>query len=461
MAQSLSFKDHSGGLKTNVSPFFYERNETPNALNVENTSQLGAISKAKQYAQYGSDAGSTKIRGILPFESAANSKKLFMATNGIIYEDVAGTWTSRKTGLSDSTDFMSAMFYNTLYVTNGSDNMQYTTDGTTWNSVSSATPAFISVFKNRLYGANWGGANRNRFMFSDLGDGTTLYSAGNSVDTIEDAIVGMHATYNYLYFFTYNTFWAWDESYLQKVDNVGTSGGRSIASGNGRLFFANRDGVWMSTGGKAQLISRPVQYWWDGIDEANITELNAAFYKNEYYLWIGDSQGENEVVLVFNSLYNSWRVLTDWPSEEMAVWTNSNNEQHLYFGNNAADSLVFKVQDVYTAATANVTSIYDYSVAMPGGGDKEFTGLSLHCWAKSAGNPVFQLFYALDWEDTFHELGEWVLQGRGFPEHHKFTLPNFLRGRAIQFRIKEASSANAWTWYGMKLYYDGEKGVDD
>lgn len=461
MPQVRTFLEHTGGLKTNLSPFFYQKNETPNALNVEYDSELGAFSKAEQYAQHGSDAGNTKIQGIFPFEASDNTRKLFMASNGVIYEDVAGTWTSRNTGLSNSTDFHSAMFYNTLYVSNGSDNVQYTSNGTSWSSISTCTPSFVAVFKNRLYGANFGGLNRNRFMYSDLGDGTTLLSADNSVDTIEGAIYGIHATYNVLYLFTQNTFWAWDEAYLQKVDNIGTSGGRSIASGNSRLFFANRDGVWMSTGGKAQLISRPVQYWWDGIADANFSELNGAFYKNEYYLWIGDANGQTNVVVVYNTLHNTWRVLTNWPAEEMAVWIDGNGIENLYFGNNTTDSLVFKVQEVYTAASANVSSVYDYPTTFPSGPDKEATGLSLHCWAESQGNPVFQVSYALDHEDTFHELFSWELEGKGFPEHKQITLPSFFKAKAMQFRVTESTSANKWSWHGMKLYFDGDKGNDD
>ncbi len=460
MPQALALVDHTGGLKTNVSPFFAGKNYSPNALNVEYAQSLGSVSKATQYAQYGSDAGGTKIQGIFPFQAADNTKRLFMASNGIIYEDVAGTWTSRKTGLSDSTDYGSAMFYNRLYVANGSDGLQYTDDGTTWNNVSAAVGSHIAVFKNRLYLANIGsGSNRNRFEYSDLGDGTTV--ANNTVDEIESAINGIHATYNVLYLFTEKSFWSWDETYLQKVDNVGTTAGRSVASGNGRLFFANRDGVWMSTGGKAQLISRPVQYWIDGVSASNYSEYNAAFWKNEYYLWIGDTQDQANVVLVFNTLYNTWRILTNWPSEEMAVWTNTSGEENLYFGNNAADSLVFKAQEVYSQAGVSTASVYDYDVQFPATPDKEFQGISIHCFAESDGNPVFQLSYALDSEDTFHELYSWVLQGNGYMEQVKIDLPSSCKGKAVQFRVSETGSANAWHWHGIKMYFDAERGVND
>lgn len=463
MPQLRSFLNHTGGLKTNVSPFFMDNDETPNALNVEYANQLGAITKASQYSQFGNGVGDARIQGIFPFEDASSNRKLFMATNGVIYEYVAGTWTSRKTGLSDTNDFHSVMFYNRLYVAVGSG-IQYTDDGTTWNALSAA-PQFITVFKNRLYGANFGGDNRNRVAFSDLGDGTmgsgSAFGTNNTIDTIEGVITGIHATYNAVYTFTLKDFWSWDESYFTKIDNVGCLSARSIASGNGQLFFTNRDGVWVSTGGKAQMVSRPIQYWWDGIDADNLSELNGAFYKNEYYLWIGDSQGQSDVVLVYNTLYRTWRVLTGWTSRVMAVWTDGDRKENLYFGRHDANSLVYKADAVYTQAESPVAATYDYAISFPAGPDKESQGLSIHCWAQSNGNPVFQILYALDFEDTYHELAQWVLQGKGYPEYKRIGLPPHFRGRAVQFRIVEATSANAWTWHGMRFYFDGEQGTDD
>lgn len=467
MPKALSLFDHTGGLKTNVSPFFSGQNYSPNALNVEYAASLGSFSKAKQYAQYSSDAGSTLIQGIFPFEPPVGSNKLFMASNGVIYEDVVGTWTSRKTGQTASATYDYAMFYDKMYLANGQDKVLYSSDGIIWTTVS-ITPKYVEVYKNRVYYANYAGSYSNRFTYSDLGDGTASAGAdltdpadGNFVDEISGAITGLHATFNSLYLFTDKTYFAWDESYLVKVDNVGTTSNRSIASGNGRLFFANKQGVWMSKGGKAKFISRPVQYWWDGVSASNYSSLNATFWNNEYYLWVGNTQGQSNVVLVFNTLYETWRIVTGWPSAEMVVWSNTSGEENLYFGSNTTDSLVYKASNIYTQAGVATSAVYDYDVQFPAGPDKEFLGLTLHCYAESAGNPVFQISYALDSGDTFHELTSWMLEGRGYMEQLKIPLPSICRGRAIQFRITEASGPNAWAWHGLRMYYDAERGIDD
>lgn len=457
MPKALDLFSHTGGLKTNVSPFLYRSTETPYSVNVRTDTELGSLTKATQYSQYINDAGNNAIQGIFPFEAADSTKKLFMASNGVIYEDDAGTWTSRDTGLSTSAKFESAMFYDKVYVTNGVDNLRYSSNGTTWNTVA-LTPKYVDVFRNRLYSANFGGSDRNKFKYSDLGDGTTT---NNTVATIEDAITGLKATFNYVYFFTAKDFWRWDEAYLVKVDNIGCTSHRSIQAGNGLLFFANKEGVWVTDGNRPELISRPVQYWWDGITDANFDDLNGVFFDNEYYLWVGTSQSEANVVLVYNTLYQNWRVMTGWPSNVMATWTNGTDSQDLYFGNNTADSLVYIADTSYDQGATVVTATYDYPILFPAGPDKEFWGTSLHCYAESAGNPTFQIQYALNWSDDFKTLDEWTLQGLGFPEHHSIDIPKYIQGRAVQWRIKESTSTNAWFWHGMKMYYEETLGRSD
>ena len=468
MPRALSLLNHTGGLKTNVSPFFTGENYSPNALNVEYSASIGSVSKAKQYAQHSSDAGSTAIQGIFPFEPAAiGTTKLFMATNGIIYEDVVGTWTSRKTGQSTSATYDFAMFYDKMYVANGNNSVLYTADGVTWTAVG-ITPKFCEVYKNRMYYANFGGSFANRFMYSDLGDGANTDgsdindpSDGNFIDEIAGGLTGLHTAFNFLYIFTDKTINSWDGAYLQKIDNVGTTSNRSIASGNGRVLFANKQGVWMTTGGKPQFISRPVQALWDGVSASSYPLFNATFWNNEYYLWVGNTGGHTNVVLVFNTLYNTWRVLTNWPSAVMAIWSGSNGDENLYFGSNTTDSLVYKSQNTYTQATVATSSVYEYDVQFPAGTDKEFQGLTLHCFAESGGNPVFQIAYALDSKDTFRELDSWMLEGNGYMEQIKIPLPSSCKGKAIQFRITVSSGSHAWHWHGIKMYYDTDRGIDD
>lgn len=473
MAKSINLLNHLGGLKTNLSPFLYKPTETPNALNVRNDTILGALTKATGYAQYGSDAGATAIQGVMPLEAPDGTKKLFMATNGVVYEDVAATWTSRVTSLSASAKFDSTVLYDQLWVANGVDAVRYTTNGTTWDAASASwtgwvdagsagsiqyAPKFVDAFRNKLYCANFGTSYRNQWTVSESGDGKSSYDGNTDID---GDITALKSTLNYQFFFTEQSLWRYDETYLMKIDSIGTPAHRSVQAGAGRLFFANRDGVWQTDGSKPQLISRPVQYWIDGIATANLTSLNATYYQHEYYLWIGTSHDTANVVLVYNTLYQTWRVLTGWPSACMATWTNASNEQHLYLGNNTTDSLVFQSSTGYQAAGTTLSATYDYPVLFPAGPDKEFSGVSLHCFAEAAGPVVFTLQYALDGADTFTTLTEWQLTGLGFPEHARFEVPTSLRGRSIQWRITESTATVAWKWHGLKFYYEPGPGSRD
>lgn len=471
MPRPISLNNHSGGLKTNLSPFLYEKHESPHNYNVDTTSNLGAVSKAKHYYQFSSDAGSTAIQGIMPFENVNGQTKIFMATNGTIYEDVDGTWTSRHTGVENNKNVESVVFYNRLYVANELKGLRYTDNGVDWqtsvvNEDSTSIdwrPKFVEVFRDRLYAANFGGTDnnqRNRFAFSDLGDGTT-FNSDNLIDTIENPITGMKATFNGVYLFTDRSFWRWDNSYLLKVDNEGTESHRSIAAGASRLFFANKTGVWESTGGRPKFISRPIQWWWDDIIPTNFSKLNGVYHNNEYYLWIGDSRGKSDVVLVYSTLFETWRVLTNWPSNVMATWSNESNEKNIYFGNNTSDSIIYKTDDVYEQNNVRVESLYEYPHLFPAGIDKESYGRSLHCFAQCNGQVTFTVEYQLDSDGTWHELGNWSLDGTGGIEKHVFDLDNTVVGYSIKFRIKESNSGDAWQWHGMRYYSEGRRGVND
>lgn len=454
MAKSLDLFTH-GNLSTAVSPFLYKSTESPDHRNVETTVELGAVTPAVQWTAFATDEGSSDIQGVFPFETAS-SKKLFMVADGGLKEEVSGTWTGRVSSLDTTAKFESAMLYDTLYVTNGVDDMLYTTDGTTWNTVA-RTAKYLAVFRDRLYEANLSGTTENQFTYSDAGDGTTV---SNTIATIEDAITGIHATFNYVYLFTANSFWRWDETYLLKVDNTGTRSHRTLASGNGLLFFANKDGVWMTDGGKAQLISRPVQYWIDGIATANLDDLNAAFYENEYYLWIGDSQTVSDVVLVYNTLYQQWRVLTGWNSLCMAVWTNSDGERNLYFGEDG-NSVVRRVAAAYTQNGTAIDQQYLYPQIFPAGPDKEFFGKTLHCYAESTSPITFQLLYATDWSDDFQVLDTWTLEGKGFTEYRRLDVSRKINGRSVQWKVLVQNASALWKWQGMRFYFETSQGVQD
>lgn len=457
MARSLDLFSHLGGLKTNVSPFLYNSADTPNSLNVDYDTELGSVTNSLQYALHANDAGNNAIQGVFPFEDEDGTRKLFMASNGVIYEDASGTWTSRKTGLDTSAKYDSVMYFDNIFVANGVDNMQYSSDGTTWNAASGQTPKYVEVYRDRLYTAGFSSAAANDFKLSNVGDGTTV----SQTEGIAEVVTGIKTALNYLWVFAENAVYRWDESNLVRVDNFGTTSNRSLAAGDNALFFANRDGVYQTSGAKAQLISRPVQYWWDGITASNFASLNGAYHKFEYYLWIGDSQGQSDVVLVYNTLYQTWRVLTGIPSNVMATWVNTSSESNLYFGNNTADSLVYKFQSVYTQAGTTVSCQYDYPILYPAKPDKEFYGKGLTCFAESAGNVVFQIQYALDWSTSFKTLDTWMLEGRGFPESKKIDVPNRLSGHAVQWRILVENSTNKWHWHGMKFWYEQRPGRTD
>jgi hypothetical protein len=93
-------------------------------------------------------------------------------------------------------------------------------------------------------------------------------------------------------------------------------------------------------------------------------------------------------------------------------------------------------------ATVSVTAYHTYQHIRPDVGFKEVYGKYLDVYAKASGVVTFQIQYALNYEDTFHTLYEWTLEGQGYTEHKHYDLPEMLRGKAIQWRIQEAGAVD-------------------
>lgn len=463
MSQKIDLFNHIGGIKTALSPFFYKPNETPLALNIGSHQELGAVTKAEQYDAFGGSSGSSYLQAIQPAEYPNGDSLLFSVNAGLVYKYTPGGWVNLAVGFTamDATVMWgSAFMYDTVYFTDGLKMYYSANEGAFWTAHTlSPVPKLLEVFKNRLYGANFSG-NTNRFRFSDVSDGTT-FSTANYVDTIDAPIVAMKATLNYLYLFTAESTWRWDETYLYKVDDIGVRSAYAAVYGAQMMFFIGTDGIFQVNGGRAPYqISRPVQDWLDGVEPTNIPKFNTGFFKDEVYFWIGDSLGYTDVVLVYNTVFKSWRVLTGWPSAMMAVWTDSTIDKRLYFAKHTTNG-VYRYGGTVNQDDVAVTAQYDYPILTPAGGDKEFQGKSLHCFARSTGLATFQIQYALNWQDDFVALKEWELRGEGFTETIQINVPASVCGKAVQWRILESTSGIPWTWEGMRFYFDTTRGVND
>lgn len=472
---SISFFNHTGGIKGNLSPFLLGNTETPDSQNVEYEGQLGAFSKSKQYTSIGVPSGTEdNIQGIFPFENPFGVRRLYAMREGTLsqLEDAStGDWTQLATGYNSTDKFESVMLYDNMYYTSFSSGL-FEADSAGNRSEVGQNAKYLEAYKNRLYLGNVS-AGANRFMWSDLGDGTT-YASVNFSDDIDGGITGMKAAFNYLYLFTDKNFYRYDERYLTKIDDTGCTSHRSIAVGDGLMFWANREGVWATYGGRPQLISRPVQQWWDKITNIDFDDLNGIFFDHEYFLAIGgpdnlSASAASGIVLVYNAIYKTWRVLSNWEfSRVMVVWTDATNKRNLYWGDY---SQVFSYgegvgyyldppADDFTEPATAVDGIYTYPVLTPAGGDKEFQGTSLYLYAQADGLATFQIEYALDWDDTFKELTSWSLRGFGQAETIRIDVPKSLSGKAIQWRIKE-STLVPWKFQGMKFYYEVLGGVGE
>lgn len=477
----LQLFDHTSGVKTFVSPMLTDPTSLATAENVELFSRLGAVRKQHGDSILGGtiDAAHT-IQGVFPFNTPDGTERIFGASNGVIYQNVGGTWTSKKTGLSTSAKMFSAVMYDHLYVVDGVNAINYTTDGTTWSSVSAEKPSLTAVFKNRLYGANYP-TGKNRFAWSDVGDGTSLNgdpahaTPDNYSDDIPDPIVGILSTSNYLYLWTDKEFYRYDETYLIRIAPVGAAGQRAIAAGDSEIVWANADGLWLSNGGVPQHIQRPVERYYDLVGTSQIANVAVGFFDNTFYVALGTATGTidgetlSNIVLVYQTQIKAWTMYTGLPVACWATWSQSGISQ-LYYGTNATPGLVLQLLrpvdsaggHYSTGSQVAFTAGFAYQPIVPANPHQDVQGKSLYCYAIADGKVTFQIQVALDWQDTFTTLAEWTLQGSGDMETFFFSLPASMRGRSVQFRVTDGGALVAdWQWIGMEFYYSQNPGMRD
>jgi len=134
------------------------------------------------------------------------------------------------------------------------------------------------------------------------------------------------------------------------VVDFGTSSQESIASRNGRVYFFNPYGVYVTDGGYPTRISKPIHRWIEAIDPAYYGNVASVCDEDNYYCSIGDvtvdSVAYSNVVLVYTFSTQTWAVRTY--QEQFRVFANfidSSGNYRIMGGNDDGDVQDFNVGD--------------------------------------------------------------------------------------------------------------------
>lgn len=325
--------DFSGGLNLKAAPMSVADNQATGLLNFE-FDVTGALVKRRGITLYNGSpvSGATGVDNLIRFYRNDGTKTLVAVMGGAtakkVYKgaDGAGTFTeiTGGTALSASACVDMLVYRDTLFMSNGTQPIQYYQSGATKANVSGTpTPPvgkYLAVCDNRLFAAG-NESSPNRIYFSGIG----LFSSLPNVDFPElnfidiprrdsgDVITGLAVYRDELFVFRRNDIWALmgsgpEDYYLQEVNNsAGAVSHRAVANTGDSLVFAAQGHIYEYANGGIVDIGLPVEPLIGALDAG----AAKAFYyplKNQVWVCAAKAGALNDTALVYDRAHRAWSV---------------------------------------------------------------------------------------------------------------------------------------------------------
>jgi hypothetical protein len=216
------------------------------------------------------------------------------------------------------------------------------------------TAKYIKRYRDRIYIANCFNVSaqpyRVYYSSTPTAGAITWTTASDFFDIdYSEGITGMEQNWDRLMVFTEYSAYMWTFDTKGKVWDIGCSNHRTIKNHGAYMFFANMDGVWVSTGGFPENISGRIA---DYIRSADMTSVFAEIIDEEYYLYLGsvtvNGVTYSNCAVVFNIPTGTWRVEEYYDTLSILAKFYTGGEDYLFMG--ATDGEVHK-RGKYTDAT--------------------------------------------------------------------------------------------------------------
>lgn len=348
------------GANTNVSPFLMNEGSA-NVLNGCNQAyKLGALLKDVGYEIVDAQIEADKsITGLYNFRQSAATQKMLATVNDasdddtqLFYKTGAGSWTeivgaeSAWANKADINVEMEGFIGYCFFVGHGdtdgflpSRTLTGTTFGTT-NATDMPGAKYITRYRDRVYIANCditGTAYPYRVYFSSVPTAGTITwtPAGDFLDVdYGEQITGMGTNWDRLMAFTEYSAYAYNQSVFKKIWDVGCSNHRTIKNSGQYMIWANRDGVFLSTGG-----GYPENIGGDVIDffrNGSPLEFFAELIDEEYILYVGNvtvgGVAYSNLELIFNIPTQTWRWRENYNQMTIFARYNESGKLRRYMG---------------------------------------------------------------------------------------------------------------------------------
>jgi hypothetical protein len=232
-----------------------------------------------------------------------------------------------------------------IYIANGTEPIRKLS-GTTFSDpagMATQNGKFLAVTpqSNRLviarHSSTLGGVNPSSVYFSNAGDAET-FGANDWVDLDPgdgEAITGMIAWRDYIFVFKETKFWVYygestDDTggavfnFRKIATGIGLAASKALAVGREGVYFLDRTGVYLTSGGPPTLVSDPLDplfsgglsgfYQGSGVSQTSINKSAMAWFNERLYVAVPTGASTtNDRVLVYDPRHGYW-LLWDIPA---------------------------------------------------------------------------------------------------------------------------------------------------
>ena len=467
-----------------ASPFIPGDNQLIICNGVNPSHEYGVLKKDLGYAQVGSTTlqATKPVRSLYNFiqepgtskllatcdDATADDTRLFYSTGGN-WAEIAGAeaaWAGDATMDVEMESFIKYCFFVGYSSTDGflaNLSLTGTTTSTTTNVTSMPQAKYIKRYRDRLYVANCNITATTypyRVYFSSVpsAGAITWTVASDFIDVdYSEQITGIEQNWDRLMIFTEFSAYMYDQSNKKKVWDVGCSGQRTIQNIGANMIFANKDNVYMSTGGRPEAIGNNIK---ELLQNSNPANWRSAVVDEEYNLYLDDSVSAGGMTYTnvmttynFNTQMWRWRDLGD-SIDSLAKYTSSGDD-FLVLG--AADSEIHKkskysdTTPIYADDTKPINAHWrtkGYDMGDPSVA-KKITELVAYTEYGNNMSIRYRIYdknrEVLSPFKTIGTLSSVVTEFKNLKE---------IEGNFIQFEGKERSSNKAFRFFGFSFEYE-------
>lgn len=329
--QPISLRNFANGvvLESSVDEFLVPEGSVSYVLNF-NFDRMGSAAVRPGVTALGDQLTSSKvITGLHQFtDEGTGTNDQLLAVCGTKLEYLSGgSWTDKRTGLTDGANADFTNFVDQVFMVNGNE-ATAVWDGdpansfvTTGNAASAPIGNFIENFRSRVWIANVSG-NPSRVQYSSVADGSgniswTSTDAGyvdiapGDGEDITGAIKFSSALLVFKKNFTYRIFSVNETDPDPKIF-VGTHSHKSITLAKDGVYFHHPSGIYrMASTGSAIEISRPIAAILDAVPRSYYSKVSSWKDNDHVYFSLGDITLEGETI---SNCVIRWTISTQ-------VWT--------------------------------------------------------------------------------------------------------------------------------------------